>query len=68
MNERINGVLGHLCAHIGQIGLGETPEDVEMNETTQPSKHIIRNEKSGTLPLGHRVSHNTDSLRVRGET
>ena len=39
----MNGVLGHLCAHTGQAGPGEPPEDGEMNEMTLPSRHRIRN-------------------------
>ena len=29
----MNGVLGHLCAHIGRTGPEEPPEDGEMNES-----------------------------------
>ena len=55
----MNGVLGHLCAHIGQIGPGEPPEDGEMNEMTVSSRHITRNSSPGglrqsTLHLSHR--------------
>ena len=32
----MNGVLGHLCAHVGLTGLREPPEDGEMNEMTMP--------------------------------
>ena len=39
----MNGVLGHLCAHIGLTGPGEPPEDGEINEMTLPSRHRIRN-------------------------
>ena len=54
----INGVLGHLCAHIGYTGPGQHREDGEMNEITLPSRHRIRNSspgglRSSTLPLGH---------------
>ena len=54
----MDGVLGHLCAHIGWTGPGELPEDGEMNEMTLPSWHRIRNSSPGglmpsTLPLGH---------------
>ena len=31
----MNGVLGHLCTHIGVTGPGEPPEDGEMNEMTR---------------------------------
>ena len=41
--NEMNGVLGYLCAHIGQTGPGEPPEDGEMNEMTLPSRHRIRN-------------------------
>ena len=33
----INGVLDHLCAHIGYTGPGESPEDGEMNDMTLSS-------------------------------
>ena len=36
MNEIINGVLGHLCAHIGLTGPREPSEDCETNEMTLP--------------------------------
>ena len=54
----MNGVLGHLCAHIGYTGPGEPPEDGEMNEMTLSSRHMIRNLgpcglRPSTLPLGH---------------
>ena len=56
--DEMNGVLGHLCAHIGSSGPGESPEDDEMNEMTLSSRHRIRNSspggmRSSTLPLGH---------------
>ena len=38
----MNGVLGHLCAHIGLTGPGEPSEDGEMNEMTLPSRYRIR--------------------------
>ena len=64
----MNRALGHLCAHIGQTGPGEPPEDGEMIELTLSSRHRIRNSSPGglrpsTLPLGHggypqyRLSH-----------
>ena len=31
-HELMNGVLGHLCAHIGQTGPGESPENGEENQ------------------------------------
>ena len=54
----LNGVLGHLCAYIGQPGPGEPPEDGEMNEMALPPRHRVRNSSPGelrpsTLPLGH---------------
>ena len=60
----MNGVLGHICAHIGQTGPGELhEEDGKMNEMTLPSRHMIRNSspgglRSSTLSLGHGSSHN----------
>ena len=55
---KINRALGHLCAHIGQTGLGEPSEDGEMNEMTLSSRHRIRNSspvglRPSTEPLGH---------------
>ena len=43
----MNWVLGHICAYIGQAGLGEPPEDDEMNELTQV-EHVIS--RSWRLP------------------
>ena len=39
----MNGVLGHLCAHVGyfKTGPGGRPEDGEMNEMPLPSRHRI---------------------------
>ena len=37
--NKIKGVLGHICAHVGKTGPGEPPVDGEM---TLPSRHIIR--------------------------
>ena len=56
--NEMNRALGHLCAHIGQTGPGEPPEDGEMNEMTLPSRHRIQNSSPGglrtsTLPPGH---------------
>ena len=36
LNE-MNGVLGHVCAHIGQTGPGEPPGGGEMSEMTLSS-------------------------------
>ena len=54
----MNRALGHLCAHIGQTGPGEPPEDGEMIEMTLSPRHRIRNLSPGglrpsTLPLDH---------------
>ena len=54
----MNGVLGHLCAHVGYTRQGETPDDGEMNEMTLPSRQKIRNSGPGglrpsMLPLCH---------------
>ena len=62
----MNGVLGHLCAHLGKSGTREPTED---DEITLPSGHRTRNPCLGglrpsTLPLGHRGAHNIQSLRV----
>ena len=63
----MNRALGPLCAHIGQTGPGEPPEDGEMIEMALSSRHRIRNSSPGglkpsTLPLGHRgpPQYNTD--------
>ena len=53
----MNGVLGHLCAHIGETVPGKPPEDGEINEMTPPSRQRILNSSPGalrpsTLPLG----------------
>ena len=56
----MNGVLGHLCAHIGQTGSGEPPEDSEMDEMTLPSRHRVRNSS-------REAPHNSESLQVNGE-
>ena len=58
MSNEINRALGHLCAHIGQTGPGEPPEDGEMIEMTLSSRHRIQNSSPGglrlsTLPLGN---------------
>ena len=57
----MNGVLGHLCAHTGLTGPGETPEDGETDEMTLPSRHRIQNSnpcglRPRSLPLDHRGS------------
>ena len=64
----MNGVLGHLCAHLGKTETGAPPGDDEM---TLPSGHRTRNLCPGslrpsTLLLGHGGSHNIESLRVSG--
>ena len=52
VNEWMNkGGLGHICAHIGNTGPGEPPEDDEMNEMTLPFRHRIRNSNAGGLRL-----------------
>ena len=54
--NEMNGVLRHICAHIGQTGIEEPPEDGDMNEVTLPSKHMIRNLAllvCSTLTLAH---------------
>ena len=55
----MNGVLGHLRAHIGQTGSGQPPEDGEMNEMTQNicksgcfNTHFIPN-NSGMKAIDH---------------
>ena len=71
VNE-MNAVLGHLCAHIGQTGQGESPEDGEMNEMALPSRHKIQ---IPVLAVWGRtrylsvteVPHNIESLRESGE-
>ena len=45
----MNWVLAHLCAHIGQTGPGEPPENGEMNEMTLLSRHRIQNSSPGGL-------------------
>ena len=56
--NKMNRALGHFCAHIGQTGPGEPPEDGDMNEMTLFSRHRIQNSSPGglrpsTLLLGH---------------
>ena len=68
--KEINRALGHICAHTGQIGPREAPEDVVMSEMTLPSRHRSRNSNPGglrpsTLPLGHGSS--PQYLRMVGE-
>ena len=67
----MNGALGHLCAHICLTGLGEPPEDGEVNEMTLPFRHRIRNSNPGglmpsSLPLGP-GPHNIEYLRLSRE-
>ena len=69
--NEMNGVLGHICAHIGYTGPGEPPDDGEMNEMTLPSSHMNRNSSPGGLTADRYLSvreapHNIESLRVRG--
>ena len=45
----MNGVLGHICAHLDQTRPGKHPEDGEMNEVTLSSRHRIRNSSPGGL-------------------
>ena len=51
----MNRALGHLCAHIGQTGPGEPPEDDEMIEMTLSSRSP-GGLRSSTLRLGHEGS------------
>ena len=37
----MNEILGHLCEQAGYTGIGEPPEDGEMNGMTLPSRHMI---------------------------
>ena len=53
----MNGVLSHLCAHIGSTGPDEPPEDGEINAMALIFRHRIRHSspgvlRSSTLPLG----------------
>ena len=41
VENEMNRVLGHLCAHIGYTRPGEPPDDGEMIEMTLSSKHRI---------------------------
>ena len=41
----MNGILCHLCAHMGQSGPGEPPEDGEMNEVNKKIIAHVFNEK-----------------------
>ena len=50
----MNGVLGHLCAHLGWTGPGEPPEDDEMNKMT---RYLSTKE----------APYNIESLRANGE-
>ena len=47
--NEMNRTLGHFCAHVGLIGLGEPPEDGDMSEMTLPSRHRIRNSNPGDM-------------------
>ena len=42
----MNGVLGYLCAHIGETVPGKPPEDGEINEMTPPSRQRILNSEA----------------------
>ena len=67
----MNGVLGHLCAHIGKTGPGKPPEGGEMSEMALPSQHTIRKSNPGGLNpsslLLTEALHNIESLRVSRE-
>ena len=70
--NEMNRALGHLCAHIGETGPGEPPEDGEMIEMTLSSRHRIWNSSPGglrpsTLPLGHGGSPQYWLSHVDGE-
>ena len=70
--NELNRVLGHLCAHIGETGPGEPPEDGEMIEMTLSSRHRMRNSSPGglrpsTLLLGHGGSPQYWLSHVDGE-
>ena len=57
--NKMNGALGHLCAHIiGRPGPGEPPEDGVMDKMTLPSRQIIRNSCPGS-----EVEHATSRSR-----
>ena len=56
----MNRALGHLCAHIGQTGPGEPPENGEMIEMTLSSRHRIRNSNTGGLRPVTEAPHNTN--------
>ena len=60
MKIKMNGVLGHTCAHI-LYWAREPPEDGEMSKMTLPSRYRTRNSghdglRPSTLPLGHGCS------------
>ena len=68
----MNRALGHLCAHLGLTGPGESPEDGEMIEMTLSFRHRIRNSSPGglrpsTLPLGHGGSPEGRHNKVAGK-
>ena len=52
----MNGVLDHLCAHVGWTGPGEPPGDGEMSEMTLPSRHKIRNSSTWRSETEHATS------------
>ena len=67
MNEGINGVLGHLYAHIGSTVPGERYEDGEMNEMTL-SRHSTQIRSCRTRCLSvTKASHNIKYLQVNEE-
>ena len=46
IQNEMNRALGHFCAHTGQIGPWEPPEDGDMSEMTLPSRHRMRTWRS----------------------
>ena len=66
----MNGVLGHLCAHIGQTVSEEPPGDSAINDMSLPSRHRIRGLAfwGGARHLSvTEAPHIIESLRVSGE-
>ena len=64
--EGMNGILGHLCEHIGWTGSREPPEDGELNEMTLPCRHRIQNSSHGYLSVTE-APQNNESLRLSRE-
>ena len=59
----INGILVHLCAHIGQTGPEKPPEDSEIKEMTQDSKfEPWRSEAEHETSRSREASHNIEFL------